>query len=441
MKRVQAFLADTDLKEILYKGSQAIVLRLSGVVMSYVFTTLVSRTYGIKTWGLVALSYTVIQIVSRFSRLGLDRAALKLISEHQEAGDAEAIGSTYAKALSILLPATVFAGILLGLFFEVLGSETTGQLYYYRWPLAIAIPLFSMLHLNIWGLRALKRIKEYSLLENTSIFIFSIGFLFLFQETDWPGNVSIMAFLASIAATCVFSFILWSKYGSLRFSLSNSVPLATLFKLSIPLLITSSLYLLMGQIDTLMIAAYRGEEEVGVYNIFIKVVRLTAIGVTGVESIFLPKIAKFYLSKNWKGLERITLKSSLLVTIVTAVMALLMIIFHKTVLGFFGEDSNLLLAAMATFYWLLAARFMHAVLGNSPYILNMTDRQNVMTKVALASTLCNVVLNALLIPPMGIEGAAIASLVSLLVFNISALVQVKRIHGINTSVLQKLISR
>lgn len=441
MKRVQAFLADTDLREILSKGSQAIVLRLSGVLMSYLFTTLVSRTYGIQAWGSVALSYTVIQIVSRFSRLGLDRAALKLIAEQREAEDNDAIASTYTKALSIVLPATAVAGVLMGLFFELVGPEHTGLLYPHRWTLAIAIPLFSMLHLNIWGLRALKRIKEYSLLENTSIFIFSIGFLFLFQESNWSGNISIMAFLAAIAATCLFSFVLWARYGTLRFSLKNSVSLSVLFKLSIPLLITSSLYLLMGQIDTLMIAAYIGEEEVGVYNIFIKVVRLTAIGVTGVESIFLPKIAKFYLNQNWKGLERITLKSSLLVTVVTTAMAILMIVFNKTVLGFFGEDSNLLFAAMTTFYWLLAARFMHAVLGNSPYILNMTDHQKVMTKVALASTLCNVVLNALLIPSMGIKGAAIASFVSLLVFNISALMQVKRIHGINTSVLQQLISR
>lgn len=441
MKRLKAFIADTDLKEILQKGSQAVVFRLSGIVLSYLFTTMVSRSYGIKTWGAIALSYTTIQLISRFSRLGLDRAALKLISEHRELKEHEAIGSTYTKALSILLPSTVVAGLLLALFFEITGNQFSEQLYTYRWPLGCSIPIFSLLYLNIWGLRALKRIKEYVLLENTSIFLFSISFLFLFQQIEWQGNISIIAFFAAITVTCVLSFLLWARYGSLSLSLKHSVSGKSLFKLAIPLLITSSLYLLMGQIDTLMIAAYIGEEEVGVYNIFTKVVRFTAIAVTGVESIFLPKISKFYINKNWKGLERMALKSNLLVTGATIAMALLLLLFKKSILSFFGADSHLLFAAMSTFYWLLAARFMHAILGNSPFILNMTDHQKVMTKIALIATLSNVLLNAILIPKMGIEGAAIASLVSLLVFNLSAVVLVKRVHNIKTSILQRLLTR
>jgi len=441
MKRLKAFVADADLKEILHKGSQAIVFRLSGIVLSYLFTTMVSRNYGIKTWGTIALAYTVIQLISRFSRLGLDRAALKLISEQRELKENEAIGNTYTKALSILLPSTIVAGVLLALFFEITGTRFSDQLYAYRWPLGFSIPIFSLLYLNIWGLRALKKIKEYILLENTSIFLFSIAFLLVYQQVEWQQNISIIAFFSAIAITCVLSFILWMKYGKFSLSVKHGVSSRALFKLAIPLLITSSLYLLMGQIDTLMIAAYIGEEEVGVYNIFVKVVRFTAIAVTGVESIFLPKISKFYVNKNWKGLERMALKSNLLVTGATVVMALLLLLCTKPILNFFGADSHLLFATMNTFYWLLAARFMHAILGNSPFILNMTDHQKVMTKIALVATLSNVVLNALLIPKIGIEGAAIASLVSLLVFNLSAVVLVKRIHNIKTSILQKLLTR
>lgn len=425
--------------EIIRKGVGAIVFRFSGILLSYAFTAIVTRQHGIEAWGVVAIAYSLIQIISRFSRLGLDRAALKFIAEHRERDEKSAIGSTYSKAFSLLAPSTLVAGILFALVMDLLGPETAPSLFEYRWHLAFSIPLFSMLYLNIWALRALKKIKEYVILENTSIFLCSLAFLFLFQNLSQGSDYSLIAFLLSIALTTVFSFIVWAKHGQIALSLKESVSFKALFKVSIPLLITSSLYLLMGQIDTLMIAGYLGEEQVGVYNIFTKVVRLTAIGVTGVESIFLPKISKFYVNKNWIGLERIALKSNLLVVITSIVVLVVLITFHRPIIKLFGDESQLLFAAMSTFYWLLAARFMHAILGNGPFILNMTDHQKVMTKIAIAATLLNIGLNALLIPVFEIQGAAIASLSSLLVFNIGAIVQVKRIHNIKTSILQQVI--
>lgn len=438
---IKSFFKDQDLREILKKGSEALLFRFSGILLSYAFTTLATRKHGVEAWGIVSLAYAIVQIVSRFSRLGLDRATLKWVSQINEDGEPHQIGRVYGRSLKIILVASLLLSATLGLLLHYHAiSGLSPTFYELSWLVALAVPVYSVLYLNIWALRALKRIKEYALLENTTIFLAAILLLILYPSSGLSGsNWALVCFLFGMGISCILSFVLWTKYGSISLkSVEPKEEVKTVFRTSVPMLITSSLYLLMGQIDTLMIAAYMGEKQVGIYNIFVRVVRFLSLPATGVESIFLPKISKFKVKENWKGLEKMALKSNLLVVVATVVMIVVLLASKGFILKLFGDDSVLLLSSVSALYFLMAARFVNNATGNAPFILNMTGRQMVLTKIAFVSTLSNLILNMLFIPKWGLSGAAVASLVSVLIFNLGAVYDVKRTYNIRSSIIQLL---
>lgn len=439
---VKSFFNDQDLREILRKGSEALLFRFSGILLSYAFTTLVTRKHGVEAWGIVSLAYAIVQIVSRFSRLGLDRATLKWISQLNESEKPkELISRVYGRSLKIVLIASLLLSTVLALLLQYkVISGLASTFYELGWVVALAVPVFSLLYLNIWSLRALKRIKEYALLENTTIFLAAMLLLMFYPSSGISGsNWALLSFLSGIGVSCVLSFVLWARYGGISLKpVQPAEGLKSVFTTSFPMLFTSSLYLLMGQIDTLMIAAYMGEKQVGIYNIFVRVVRFLSLPASGVESIFLPKISKFKVKENWKGLERMALKSNLLVVVTTVAMILALLMAKGFILTLFGDDSVLLFSSISALYFLIAARFVNNATGNAPFILNMTGRQIVLTKIAFVSTLTNLALNAFLIPRWGLTGAAVASLVSVLLFNTGAVYDVKRTYNIKSSIVQLL---
>ena len=64
------------------------------------------------------------------------------------------------------------------------------------------------------------------------------------------------------------------------------------------------------------------------------------------------------------------------------------------------------------------AYLINALLGPVGYVLNMTNNQHVFMKILLIGLGINILLNSILIPIYKINGAAIATLVSMSVWNI-----------------------
>jgi O-antigen/teichoic acid export membrane protein len=67
--------------------------------------------------------------------------------------------------------------------------------------------------------------------------------------------------------------------------------------------------------------------------------------------------------------------------------------------------------------------------------MNMTGNQNVFRNIILVAAITNVCLNLVLIPSMGILGAAIAAAVSESIWNISSLIYIKVKFGKTTGYL------
>ena len=81
---------------------------------------------------------------------------------------------------------------------------------------------------------------------------------------------------------------------------------------------------------------------------------------------------------------------------------------------------------------MIAGQLVNVLCGSVGYILNMTENQNIFRNITIFAVVINIFLNLILIPMYGIIGAAIASAISLILWNIISSFYIYRKFNIST---------
>ena len=172
-------------------------------------------------------------------------------------------------------------------------------------------------------------------------------------------------------------------------------------------------------------------EEVGVYHIAFRLSMFAAIALMSINSIISPKISEMFSRNDMIGLEKIVHQSTKIIFWTSLPLVIIFFTFPSFFLGIFGDGEEFQ-SGIVAFLLLSLARLISALSGPVGNILQMTGHQNSYAKILFLGALINVMLNLILIPDYGINGAAIASTSSLIFWNISMVLLVKNKFGFYT---------
>ena len=120
---------------------------------------------------------------------------------------------------------------------------------------------------------------------------------------------------------------------------------------------------------------------------------------------------------------------------ITVTICIGLVVFGKMLLGLFGAEFT---TGYVVLLILLAGQVINAMAGSVGYLMTMTGYQNQAAWIIGMSTLVNVGLNAVLIPKLGIVGAAIATATTTVLWNILMLTFVWRKLNINPTVFARI---
>jgi O-antigen/teichoic acid export membrane protein len=191
---------------------------------------------------------------------------------------------------------------------------------------------------------------------------------------------------------------------------------------SFPMLLTSAMGLVLTQTDIIMLGMFTTVEAVGGYAVVVKLASLTTFVLSSINVVIAPRFSETYHSNDMQALKSTVQKSAKLIFYSTLPIVLVLFIFGKFALGLFGDEFVLGYFAMCI---LLVGRLINIVSGSVGYLMNMTGYQKEYNYIMIISAVINIVLNYFLIPIYGIEGAAMASAISMVLWNIASVVFVK----------------
>ena len=433
-----SFLANLnpDFKKLLSGSGLVMAFKVVGAGAGYVFAYLITSNYGARAFGIFELSLTALTIASVFGRLGLDGALVRFIPEFVEKKAPEHLRKVYGYALFLALPFSMVLAALLYVFSDVLalqlGSELLGVAFRVT---AFLVPFSTWFGLNSEAFRGMRRMVEYSILQRGTVILLAIGAFFSFKyfEVDLEENLLpliafgigavLLSLIAGIRTPKILSQIIPINSND---KLIEPLEIKPLLRVAFPMLLSTSMFMIMNWTDTIMIGYYLNESDVGVYRLAFKVATLITFAQFAINGIAAPMFSSFYAKNDLAGMKKITRNIGYMNIAISTPIFIAILIFPSFVLDFFGEEFSVGVAPLIV---LAVGQIINALCGPVMYLLNMTGKEKKARNIIIVASVINLGLNVYFIPIYGLMGAAFATAISTAVWNVMAVIQIKKEYG------------
>lgn len=431
--KYQSFQKDKHFFEILSGSIWSFGSKIMAVILGLVLNLLITRLYNVEAMGTFALVNSLITIMGIIALMGTNTVTLKLIPEYTTKYSSKVAIAIYWKIFGIVSIISILVSFFTYYFSEIIAETIFNEPNISSMFVlaSILIVPYSLSTLNSSAFRAFKQIKYYVLYQVLNP-LFKVIALLILSFFSFDENNPVYALFAGIILLSLFtSFILKLKTKQLarndELSLRNyQLSTISIISLSFPMFLTASMHIVMSQTDIVMLGAMESVVLVGIYAIAVKLSALTSFILGTVNTMAAPKFSELYHSGDMKSLKSVTQKSSKMMFFSTLPIVLIFILFGKLFLGIFGEEYEV---AYITLLILVIGQFVNAFVGPVGFFLNMTGHQKGLNKMVVFAAIINIMLNYSLIPMYGINGAAIATAISLSSWNILAAIYIKRKFG------------
>ena len=438
--KIKNALKDKDFSEIIKGSGISFFLRFGGLAVGYLLTLLIANLFGANGLGDYVLAITILRLFTLLAKLGLDTTSIRFIAAFASQDKWTSIFRFRKQIISILSISSIVASLLMYFLAEPIADLINANYKYIQLSAFFVLPMaFFMLHYE--SLRGLKRIAAFSFFYMMAQGLFTIVSVLIIHQFTISSNVPIYAYLVSVFIVSILSFL------SFKYSLKKSAKgkesaekelrsYSEILKISVPLMFAQSVQFIMAWTDKLMLGAIdtpnvslgltTNSSEVGIYHTAFKLSMFAAVALMSINSIASPKFAEMYASKNKEGLKKIVHQSTKMIFWVTLPLVVIFFSIPDFLLGLFGEEFKV---GMFAFILLSCGKMISAFSGSVGNILQMTGNQNILARILFLGAIINVLLNLILIPKYGINGAAIASTISTVFWNITMVFAVKKKLG------------
>jgi len=420
--RIQNQFKDSDKKEILSKGFSFLVFSLSGTLAGYLFTLFVARNFGASVNGLIAISFSIFMMATMLGRLGIDINVVKYYS------DENVIRADTGTFFKMLLKALVFSsliGMSVYLLRDLISIKIFGKeqlIPYLKW-ISFAIPLWVSTLLCASFFRAIRKNKTYAFLNNAGRFlvtlILAIGLYYFISKDEL---ITIQAHFYALVCLAIGSFIavlfylkpirIKSDYNSWKF-----------LRESFPMMLSSAILVVLGWIDTFILGIFESDDVVGIYSVSLKIATLTSFGLQAINSILAPKISAAYKQEDNITFKKLIRFSTRLNFLITLLLISVIIIFHRYILEFFGEE---FLAGSIILLILCIGQVVNSLSGSVGVILQMTGHQIKFRNFVLIALIINIILNLIFTPIYGAIAIAVSTVISMALWNLLGTIYLKK---------------
>lgn len=418
--------------DLIRKAALAGGTRALGVIFSFGLFWLVGRHFGETGIAYLSIPQSMLMILRIVVSMGVGLALVRLLAQLSEAGNSGWMWSRYLTAMTAAIPVSIAAGLTLMLLSGWIADSAFGNPEM-RWAVAAtgaALPFFTIGQLNAEVARGLKRIVASEVFRTLGIpFVAFILFAIWLARGEAGVNAPFQAYFCGIvvvAAISVIFAVLTLRKKHQRPPPGDRLGVQQLLTLSAPMMLGEFGVILLGRVDHLMLEILSTSEDAGVYGL---VLRLSAIGLfipAAIGVIAAPKIAGIY----WSGDRAAFRRTAVLIARLMFAGALLPTVILCAAPGFW---MGLFGAGFERGGWALVGLCLAGLVISSTgfigSILNMTGSEKFYRNIILFALALNIVLNLILIPILGVNGAAISSLATVLIWNAAAVVHIRRKHG------------
>ena len=404
-------------KLILSGASVAFFIKAAGAGAKYLAEIFYAQWLGSEQYGVYAYGLGWAQLLAVIAVLGFGNTVLRFVPKYFIEGRNALLKGIIRRSQQVVFAAgtIIFFASFLTLYLE------ESLLNEYGIALVVGtgcVPLLALMQVQSAIIKARKKI---ALALISPVVLWPVGGVvftyILLQAWGAPGGlIALTAIAIILLLLCIFQFgAIKYVFGDQTWSVPASFDNRLWFATAFPLLIVAGFQIVLSRTDVIMTGAILGAKDVGLYNAAVRTGGLISFVLTAFNAIGAPMISEYWSAEDQDRLEqtvafiiRWTFWSSLALVVV-------MFITGKFVLGLFGDE-------FVAAYWALmvvaAGQLVNACAGPVGYLMALTGHERVAARVYGITALINVPFNYLLIIETGLIGAAVATAVTMVIWNI-----------------------
>lgn len=421
-----------DLTKLLWATSRILLMRIAATVIAFVASLVYARALGPESYGVYSIVIAWMMFLTVFASLGLPQYAIREAARHGQFAPRLRLWAEHRVLVSGSVAALVLISIGL-----IYADRAPWHLYLLAAPLPVLNLLASLRRSILQGRGHAEASLWPEQLLMPLVMLASVIVLWHTLGTLTPAYVLASMVLASVVLALVSRFqfvrlITPAQETEIVAVAGDQYPSLTAAR---PYLWLALLIFLNGRLDLLFVGSLLTEKDAGIYAVAMRGAELIAFIAIAANITLGPKIAQLHHERALDAISGLTSRTAVLTTLMAAPLALLLILFGSQVLDIlYGNEYAAGGVAMAI---LAAGQLASVVLGPAGLTLNMTEHAALSVRALLAGVILNAVLNAILIPRFGIEGAAMASATGLLSCNILRWHWTRSYLGIDTLAIRR----
>jgi len=385
---------------------------------------LVGRLLGADQYGLYTLSLTAATVAGSIGVLGLDVTLVRYVSMYRSRGDSARLWGTLQIAAFAGFAALV-AGLALFsasdyLAVEVFHDQRLARLFRIA---SVMVPFMSLIELLAAATRGFKNMQYTVIAQQFAQPTVRMLLLVLMAVTvGLSPDLATLAYVIATIATALLLFYFLHKQFSLRRPWSDGRrETREILAFSFPIYISGVIKDFGSNIQALLLGSMHAAKSVGVYTAAANFNLVGQIFHTSISSASMPILSELHDRGQWRELSRYYQTTAKWTFALNLPMFLIVLLFPTPVLSMFGRGFEKGAGVLIILAWV---NVIQTGTGLGGAIIDMTGHSRLKLANTIALISVSVGLNVLLVPGMGMYGAAWAALIASFTLNVARLIEV-----------------
>jgi O-antigen/teichoic acid export membrane protein len=436
--------ASRDVRSLAKGGLLNLVASGGGQLFAFLMTVVVTRGLGARGAGAFFEVVGLFTILSNSVRLGADTGLVRGVSARVALGASSelrrlvvvALGPVLLVGIAVAAATWALGPLLARVFLHGIGAaEGTSAIRL----LAIFLPLVAVTIVALSGTRGFGTMLPYAAIENLGKPLARLVLVAAVLAVGLGSVAALVAWAAPIAAG--FIAALWALLRLVRRAETRpgepaeagAAPgtrqlAAQFWRFAAPRGLAGIFQVTVLWLDVLLVGALRSTSEAGVYAAASKLAMVGTLATEAVRIAIAPQISGLLTRRENARAERLYQVATWWIMTLCWPLYLGLVVFGPVVLRIFGAE---FVAGGTALLILSLAMLVDLSTGNVTVMLLMGGKSSWNLLNALGALLLNVGLNLLLVPRIGIAGAALAWAASIVFENLAAIIELRYLLRLN----------
>ncbi|MDO6759393.1 polysaccharide biosynthesis C-terminal domain-containing protein [Tamlana sp. 2_MG-2023] len=376
----------------------------------FLYTEFLSDEY----YGMVSYMLSLAYVIMPVMALGMHNTLVKFYSSFKTR-----VSLNSFLTLMLFLPMSVIIPVVIITYFgydaiAALLSKKNTIIEGYLWHtvfIAIALAYFEVFF--AWAKVQMQTVvgnfmKEVFHRVGTMVLLFLLYFKVVDLEQFMIGIV--VVYMLRMLVMKIYAFSV--KFPVVTFKRLKNIE--SILKYSFLIIIAGSIATILLDVDKVMLGSYVDIKEIAYYSVAIFIAAVIAVPQRSMHQILMPLSAKYLNDRDFESLEDLYKRSSLNLLVVGGFIFLLIVLNINELYYIIPEEFS---GGLFVVFIISISKLYDTALGSNNAILFNSDYYRVVLVLGVVLVILMIVLNMLLIPVLGINGAGLATFIAIFLYN------------------------